>query len=225
MIAHLLIGNILVADIMRQTEAIFFDSVRLPFEFDAIRLGSDLERLANHAWIDHLVRQNYEGDWSVIPLRMPAGATHPVMMIYADPCATRFEDAPALGHAAYLKEVLAYFRCPLQTARLMRLTPGSLIREHRDHDLAAEWGMARIHVPLTTNADVDFRLNGQRVTMAPGEVWYLRLSDPHSVVNRGTTDRVHLVIDCVVDDWLVDQFRSSRDQTRQPSSVSPGSSG
>jgi hypothetical protein len=63
------------------------------------------------------------------------------------------------------------------------------------------------------------------VVMAPGEAWYLRLSDPHSVANRGTTDRVHLVIDCVVDAWLTDQLRSSPDQTRQPSSVSPGSSG
>jgi hypothetical protein len=212
-------------DILRQTEAIFPDRIRLPFEFDAVRLHEDLDRLAHYPWIDHLVRQNYEGDWSVIPLRMAAGATHPVMMIYADPGATRFEDAPPLDHAPYLRQVLARFRCPLQTARLMRLTPGSIIREHRDHDLAAEWGMARIHVPITTNADVDFRLNGRRVAMAPGEAWYLRLSDPHSVANRGTTDRVHLVIDCVVDAWLTDQLRSSPDQTRQPSSVSPGSSG
>jgi hypothetical protein len=107
----------------------------------------------------------------------------------------------------------------------MRLTPGSIIREHRDHDLAAEWGAARIHVPITTNDDVDFRLNGRRVIMAPGEAWYLRLSDPHSVANRGASDRVHLVIDCVVDDWLAEQLRSSSDQTRHPSSVSPGSSG
>jgi len=38
--------------------------------------------------------------------------------------------------------------------------------------------------------------------MAPGECWYLRLSDPHSVANRGTTDRVHLVVDAVVNDAL-----------------------
>jgi hypothetical protein len=38
--------------------------------------------------------------------------------------------------------------------------------------------------------------------MAPGECWYLRLSDPHRVANRGETDRVHLLIDCRVNDWL-----------------------
>jgi hypothetical protein len=38
--------------------------------------------------------------------------------------------------------------------------------------------------------------------MAAGSSWYLRLSDPHSVANRGLTDRVHLVIDAVVNDWI-----------------------
>ena len=84
----------------------------------------------------------------------------------------------------------------------MRLTPGSLIREHRDHDLSFEDGMVRIHVPVTTNDGVDFRLNGVRCVMPAGSVWYLRLSDPHSVANRGGTDRVHLVIDAAVNDWL-----------------------
>jgi Nif11 domain len=38
--------------------------------------------------------------------------------------------------------------------------------------------------------------------MKPGSSWYVRLSDPHSVANRGMTSRVHLVIDAVVDDWI-----------------------
>jgi mannose-6-phosphate isomerase-like protein (cupin superfamily) len=66
----------------------------------------------------------------------------------------------------------------------------------------AESGVARLHVPLRTNRRVDFRLNGTRVRMKPGECWYLRLSDPHSVANRGRTDRIHLVVDVRVDDWL-----------------------
>ena len=31
---------------------------------------------------------------------------------------------------------------------------------------------------------------------------YLRLSDPHSVANNGAADRVHLVIDAEMNDWL-----------------------
>lgn len=177
------------------------DRVRLPFAFDVDRLRADLQ-VVDRDWIDHLVRQNYEGNWSVLPLRHAAGATHPVMMIYADPTATELVDGPLLAQTPYFREVLAQFRCPLHAVRLMRLTPGSVIKPHRDHDLAAEWGAARIHIPITTNPDVEFLLNGTPLAMAPGEAWYLRLADEHAVANRGATDRVHLVIDCIVDDWL-----------------------
>ncbi|WP_066657517.1 MULTISPECIES: aspartyl/asparaginyl beta-hydroxylase domain-containing protein [unclassified Sphingomonas] len=181
--------------------ALLPDRIKLPFAFDPDRLRTDLDAV-DRDWIDHLVKQNYEGNWSVLPLRHTAGATHPVMMIYSDPTATEFVDGPLLAHTPYFREVLAAFHCPLTVVRLMLLAPGSVIKPHYDHDLAAEHGMARLHIPITTNPDVEFLLNGTPVTMMPGEVWYLRLMDTHSVVNRGTTDRVHLVIDAVVDDWL-----------------------
>jgi hypothetical protein len=102
--------------------------------------------------------------------------------------------------------VLAAFACPLQAVRLMRLAPGSVIKEHHDHDLSFEQGMVRIHIPVVTNERVDFRLNGARVAMPAGSSWYLRLSDPHSVANRGADDRVHLVIDAGVNDWVAALF-------------------
>jgi len=184
------------------------DRARLPFAFDVERLRADLE-VVDRDWIDHAVRQNYEGNWSVLPLRHKAGATHPVMMIYADPAATEFVEGPLLAQTPYFREVLAQFRCPLRVVRLMRLTPGSVIKPHYDHNLAAEWGAARVHVPITTNPDVEFLLNGTPLAMAPGEVWYLRLADEHAVANRGTTDRVHLVIDCIVDDWFAAMLRDA----------------
>ena len=127
-------------------------------------------------------------------------------MIYSDPSRSDFEDTPVLAGSPYFRQVLASFACPLHAARLMRLTPGSAIKEHRDHDLSFEQGMVRIHVPVVTNAGVDFQLNGTRCVMPAGSSWYLRLSDPHSVANRGTDDRVHLVIDAVVDDWVTALF-------------------
>jgi hypothetical protein len=83
-----------------------------------------------------------------------------------------------------------------------------VINEHRDPDLGVEWGCARLHIPIFTNAQVDFRLNDQRVDMAAGSVWYLRLADPHRVTNGGATDRVHLVIDVRMNDWLQRQMRA-----------------
>ena len=185
------------------------DRVRLPFAFDEGRLVADLDRVLRNDWLAHFVKQNYDGVWDVLPLRGKAGATHPVMMIYSDPSATEFEDGPLLGETPYIRALLSTFRSPLRSVRLMRLTPGSVIKEHDDGDLAVEYGMARIHVPITTNAQVEFMVNRVPVVMAPGEAWYLRLSDKHSVANRGTTDRVHLVIDAVADDWLLDLIRQA----------------
>lgn len=178
------------------------DRLKLPFAFDAARLARDLDALSAQPWIAHFVKQNYEGDWSVLPLRGVAGARHPVMMIYSDPAATDYEDTPLLEHCPYIREMLARFACDLHAVRLMRLTPGSIIKEHSDHDLSVEDGCVRIHIPVTTNPLVEFELNRRRVAMAPGSAWYLRLSDPHRVANKGTTDRVHLVIDAVANDWL-----------------------
>src|ERR1022692_3270257 len=127
----------------------FPDRLRLPLSFDPDRLVRDLEALASVDWIAHFVKQNYEGDRSVIPLRGVAGATHPVRMIYSDPSATEFEDTPFLARCPYFREVLAAFDCEVQCVRLMRLTPGSVIKEHDDNDLDAERGMARVHIPVT----------------------------------------------------------------------------
>src|SRR5262249_11699756 len=57
-----------------------------------------------------------------------------------------------------------------------------------------------------TDADVAFFVDGGRVPMEAGECWYLNVNLPHRVDNRSQTDRIHLVIDCVVDDWLAGYF-------------------
>jgi hypothetical protein len=182
------------------------DRLRLPLAFDPELLATDLRRAAAGGWYRHAVRQNYEGDWEVIALRASKDARHPIAMISAHFMSNVFVDTPLLGECPYFREVLAQFKCTLRSARLMRLTPGSTIREHSDPDLAFEDGIARLHIAVLTNPDVDFRLNGTRVPMEAGSTWYVRLSEPHTVANRGTTDRVHMVVDAEVNDWLKDLF-------------------
>jgi mannose-6-phosphate isomerase-like protein (cupin superfamily) len=192
-----------MSDVMTQRfEEKYSDRLRLPLAFDPARLAADLRSLASVAWTRHYVRQNYDGDWSVIPLRAPAGERHPLRMIYSDPSATAFEDTPLLQACPYFRDVMAAIRAPLRAVRLMRLAPGSAIKEHTDVALSFEDGTVRLHVPVVTNAAVDFRLNGERVVLEAGSCWYLRLSDPHSVANRGSEDRVHLVIDATVNGWV-----------------------
>lgn len=179
-----------------------YDRLKLPLRFDPVRLQADLHTAERFPWTDHFVTRNYEGSWSIIPLRAPAGETHPVRMIYPDPTCREFVDTPILAECAHFREVLAAIPAPLDSVRLMKLAPGSVILEHRDHELGLEYGVVRLHVPVRTNPGVEFLLNGERVVMEEGECWYLRLSDPHAVANRGADDRVHLVIDARATDEL-----------------------
>lgn len=187
----------------------FPDRLRLPLAFDPDGLSRDLEALSSHVWTRHFVRANYEGDWSAIPLRAPLGETHPIRMIASHPDQEAFVDTPLLDHCPAFAAVLQALHCPLRSVRLMRLAPGSVIKEHADPDLGFEDGVVRLHVPVATNDRVEFFLNGSRVAMEAGSCWYLRLSDPHRVVNGGPTPRVHLVIDGVVNDWIAGTFEAA----------------
>ncbi len=175
-------------------------SVRLPLVFDAARLQADLDGIFSTEFIPHFNQRYYEGDWSAVPLRSVGGRTD---QIYPDPTATQdFADTPLLARCAYVGEVLASLQVKLQAVRFLRLKAGSVVKEHRDHNLSLEDGDVRLHIPVRTNAELEFVLDGKRVVMNPGEVWYHNFNLPHSVNNKGATDRIHLVVDCFVNDWL-----------------------
>jgi hypothetical protein len=175
-------------------------SFPLSVKFDVTRLQADLDRILAGDYVPHFNTGIYQGDWSAVPLRSIGGrANH----IYPDPTAKQsFADTPLLERCSYLREVLAFFACPQQAVRFLRLKAGSIVKPHRDHELGFDDGEVRLHIPVRTNPDVIFMLDGKRVVMAEGECWYNDFNLVHSVENRGTTDRVHLVIDCVVNEWL-----------------------
>jgi hypothetical protein len=183
-------------------------SLKLPFTFDRDRLKADVAALLADDWVPHFNTSYYEGDWSGVALRSVGGVAR---QLYPDPSAQdTFADTSILARCPYAQEVLATFACPLQAVRFLRLAAGSSIREHRDYRLGFEDGEVRLHVPVSTNPDVAFFLNGERLDMREGECWYLNLNLPHRVENQSLTDRVHLVIDCTVNDWLRDLFSSQQ---------------
>lgn len=195
------------APVASRTRESFPDRVRLPLAFDPEPLAASIRALGKAAWSDHFVPDHYEGDWSILTLRAGPGATHPARMIFCDSSVSAYVDTPALAALPAFRAVLDLFPCGLKAVRLMRLAPGSAIKPHRDNHLRAEEGLARLHLPIVTSPEVDFRLNGRAVAMPAGSVWYLRLADRHEVINRGSCDRVHLVIDAIVDGWLRHMLR------------------
>jgi len=188
---------------------IFPHSLRLPLDFDPDLLARDLGLAAQPGWTRHFIRDVYDGEWDMIALRAPKGARRAAQLTLFSPMAEAFEDTDVLARCPYFRVVLESFRCALRQVRLMRLAPGTVIKEHIDQFLDIEDGAVRLHVPIRTNDAVDFRVAGRRVVMLPGTTWYVAVGEPHSVANRGAADRVHLVIDATLDKWLVDLFEAA----------------
>lgn len=171
---------------------------RLPLNFDAAGLKSDLIQLEAGGWIAHFNAGYHDGGWTGVGLRAVGGDAQALF----PPADADYADTPLLAGCPHIRAALAELRCPVGAVRLLRLAAGGIIREHRDDRLGLADGSARLHIPVITNPEVEFYLDGTRVPMAEGECWYLDFSLPHRVQNLGTTDRVHLVVDCRADDWL-----------------------
>jgi len=176
---------------------------KLPMTFDVERLQADLAGIGEEEWTAHFNTNYYDGLWSGIALRTTEGAHVP---LYPDPSKNSYVDLDILRRCPYIGEVLAGFACPLQLVRLLRLSPGSNIKEHRDYNLSYEDGEVRVHIPIQTNPAVEFIVDGKVLPMGEGESWYINFNLPHRIYNGGATDRVHLVIDCVLNDWLREMF-------------------
>ncbi|MEW6733281.1 MAG: aspartyl/asparaginyl beta-hydroxylase domain-containing protein [Acidobacteriota bacterium] len=175
--------------------------IKLPFTFDSDQLKNDLATILPTEWSRHFNDQYFHGDWSGVALRSVGGL---VPQLYLDPNADNrcYSDTSLLARCRYMQQVINTFQCEKEAVRLLRLGPKSSIREHVDYGLGYQDGSIRVHIPVVTNPDVDFYLAGEQIIMREGESWYLDFSLPHRVENRGATDRIHLVIDCCVNDWI-----------------------
>lgn len=172
---------------------------------------TDVQSFLEDDWQLHFNTRDYEGDWKVLPLRSPGGKNtiFPELIGGED----GFEDTIYMQKMPSVKQLINGLQCPVRSARLLNLKAGAIIKQHRDRELAFEKGEARIHFPVLTNNMVEFYVNDILVTMQTGETWYINANMPHRVNNYGSTDRIHLVIDCEVNDWLKSIFEQSEKTT------------
>ena len=87
-----------------------------------------------------------------------------------------------------------YARGAFPRVMLARMAPGGIIKPHRDANPAAKWPH-KIHVPLTTNPDVTFYVDGIGYHLAEGEAVEVNNMGVHGVANRGQSDRIHLIFE------------------------------
>jgi hypothetical protein len=173
-------------------------------------------------WAPHFQRAHYDGGWSVLQLRALGGAVDEVLPFALDTrrAPAEYAATPLLAECPATARFLASLACPVMSARLLNLRCGAVIKPHRDAELAFEKGEARLHVPIVTNPGVEFVIDDERVVMEAGTCWYINANLTHRVANQGDTDRIHLVVDCGVNDWLREQFAAAEvshsDVRREP---------
>lgn len=177
--------------------------LQLPFRFDAGAMYREVQDLLDAAWKMHYNTAHYQGNWSVLPLRAPGGDPQNTIAVHATANGLlSYADTPLMAACPGIAAALDTLHCPKTSVRLMKLQAGAVIHKHADHDMAFEQGEVRLHIPVVTNPMVQFFVDDELVPMAEGECWYLNLQLPHNVNNHGTTDRIHLVADCMVNDWV-----------------------
>ena len=193
-----------------ETKKQFKDRIQLPFTFD-------VEKMLVEA---HALKQEHYEYYKVISLRSPAHLVDtslpfpPPVSDYADGSWTNWMDTPNLEKSLYLKSIINKFNqfTTVNLVRLLFLAPNSVVKEHTDPTLALEEekSMIRLTIPIDNNEGVEFFLNDTLVPMKVGECWYLRLSDPHRVINNGTTDRINLTIDIIPNDKIIEIINNAR---------------
>jgi len=183
--------------------------LRLPVQFDTAAMLHEISQLPGVNWRMHYNTKYYEGNWSVIALRSPDGNPDNIYSLHASAGNTNrqgYPDTPLLALCPAIEETLRFFKCPTTMVRLMKLNAGAVIKEHTDYDMCFEAGEARFHIPLQTNDKVAFYIEDEQIPLQESACWYLNLNLPHRVSNGGTTDRIHLVVDCLVNNWMQDLF-------------------
>jgi hypothetical protein len=92
-------------------------------------------------------------------------------------------------------------------AMAAKLLAGGRILPHRDSHPSFAVGH-RIHVPIVTNPRVRFMIDGRPYQLEVGQAYEINNQKTHSVMNKGTTDRINFIFDYVPRDARPGQPRA-----------------
>lgn len=83
----------------------------------------------------------------------------------------------------------------IKRANIVLLEANSSIGNHMDRGEFLQ-STGRIHIPILTNIECYFIVDGKKQNFKESELWEINNTDKyHSVHNDGPTDRIHLIID------------------------------
>ena len=151
------------------------------------QIDKTINELSNYNWSPVWADKRYAGDhWMTCPLIEEYVKTQNF---------TTFELASIIE---------SKMKCKIKNLMFYAMLPGGDIPPHRDMVGNVGLGGLRLHIPIITNSGVNFLVAGKKVVMNPAELWALDTSYMHSVSNFGKENRIHLVMDVIVNDWVLD---------------------
>jgi hypothetical protein len=171
--------------------------IRFSDTYNIQQLVAELKQVLQQDWPLHFNAKDFNGDWRSISLRSATGNNND---IYAT-ANVEYKNTPALEMMPYVKSILDAWQCEKEAVRLLSLAHGSEIKPHRDMGCGYRNNNFRIHIPIVTNPEVYFTIQDETLHLQAGECWYMDFSLTHSIVNRGNTARIHLIMDCIRNEW------------------------
>jgi len=176
-----------------------------------VKLANAVERLFDHP-VDDILAAMPEASaplWDVAQFRQKMFKAHsvtrsivfnwldnnwhpgqPFIVLRADYLPAQLVSAASVFAAALEKRLNG------KVAKLLlaELAPGGKVTEHKDAGPALVM-VHRCHLPIVTNKDVSFFVDGKDYYLEPGIAYEFDNTRPHAVHNRSDTRRVHLMCD------------------------------
>jgi hypothetical protein len=171
----------------------FEENFRAHGQFDISALRKCVEVQSEDIWTEDQYRQNKfaaHADTATIPLIFDKDFRH-----IGATRLPRYEQfaAPLQPLVAHISEHFDWqgwvVRCIL--AKLRR---GGRIPLHSDGGFSLMHAH-RFHIPVITNHQALFTVGDETIHMRSGEIWEINNRKKHGVVNEGSADRVHLILD------------------------------
>jgi len=176
--------------------------VRLDGSYDVKKLQLDLANAEQKYSSLPQSGPYHDGSWTGIALRN-ANGDYKTSVVFGG---GSYSDTEVLTSCPYFKEIINNFPFTIGCARLLFVPAGKRIGEHTDTGLNWESGAIRIHIPIVTNDNVKFHIKDEQLNWKEGELWYGDFSLPHRLHNQSDVTRVHLVLDCLVDEAFLALF-------------------
>ncbi|WP_420574051.1 aspartyl/asparaginyl beta-hydroxylase domain-containing protein [Kordia sp.] len=173
------------------------NALKLPFEFDADVIKKELSQFS---------KKDYEDIYNPSVTLETLWLIHFIEPIIGEDGLPIFLPNEALKKCPYLLSIFEMFQCQVETFRIHTLDPGASIQKHRDTGYSFEHGQVRLHIPVQTNDKVEILVDDVAIPMQAGECWYCNFHIEHEVRNNSDQPRIHIILDCIVNDWLAHVF-------------------